>query len=247
MRSLRFGWSAVLIFVVTGCGGKADSPAPADTRGVASPSASVPPSAAAETKPAEPTVETPFELEEGFKLLSFDDFAAFTADEALPTPWSATETGLICAGKPKGYLYSKGPYQNFTWRLEYRFPRPPKLTDDEKFKGNTGFLVFITGDHKLWPICLEVQGKFVQMGAIKENGGANPVVASIDEAERQKARKPVGEWNSLEIVAKAGALNVSLNGMSISHSEPNFLSEGLIGIQAEDHPFEVRRMRIRAD
>ena len=111
----------------------------------------------------------------------------------------------------------------------------------------TGFLVYITGEHKLWPMCLEVQGKHVQMAAIKENGGAEPVKAEDDDAARQQARKPVGQWNSLDIVSKDGALAVSLNGTPISKCEPDFLSEGLIGIQAEDHPFEVRRIRVRRD
>jgi hypothetical protein len=105
--------------------------------------------------------------------------------------------------------------------------------------------MYITGEHKLWPVSLEVQGKHVQMAAIKENGGAQPVTATDDDAARQKARHAVGKWNSIEIVSTDGVLEVSLNGTPISKCEPDFLSEGLIGIQSEDFPFEVRRMRIR--
>ena len=72
-------------------------------------------------------------------------------------------------------------------------------------------------------------------------------VRADDDVARQKARRPVGEWNALEIVSNAGALKVSLNGTPISHSQAGTLNEGLIGIQAEDHRFEVRRMRIRTD
>lgn len=194
--------------------------------------------------PADPANGEPFDLEEGFLLLSRDDFDAFGAD---PDTWSATEEGVRCTGKPRGYLYTKQPYGNFTLRLQYRFDRPKKLPDESKFKGNTGFLMYITGEHKLWPLSMEVQGKHVQMAAIKENGGAEPAVVQDDEAARQTARRTVGRWNTLEIVSKDGALAVSLNGTPISKSEPNFLSEGLIGIQAEDHPFEVRRMRIRPE
>lgn len=195
--------------------------------------------------PSEPTEpEVPFQLEEKFTLLAFSDFEAFGAESGT---WEGTAEGVKCAGKPNGYLYSKEAYQNFTMRLDYRFPRPESLKDDSKFKGNTGFLVYITGEHKIWPVCLEVQGKFVQMAAIKENGGAQPVTTTDDDAARQKARKPVGQWNSIEIVSTNGALSVSLNGTPISKCDPNFLSEGLIGIQAEGHPFEVRRLRIRRD
>ena len=188
--------------------------------------------------------EPPFQLEEGFLLMPFSDFEAFGAEAST---WEGTADGIKCTGKPRGYLYSKEPYQNFTLRLDYRFPRPATLKDEAKFKGNTGFLVYITGEHKLWPVCLEVQGKHIQMAAIKENGGAQPVTATDDDAARQKARHTVGEWNTIEIVSTNGALAVSLNGTPVSKCEPDFLSEGSIGIQSEDHPFEVRRLRIRRD
>lgn len=186
--------------------------------------------------------ETPFTLEDGFTALTLDDFETFAAE---PETWTATDGGFRSTGKPKGYAYSQAEHQNFTWRLEYRFDRPKSLKDDAKFKGNTGFLVYINGEHKLWPVCLEVQGKHVQMAAIKENGGASPVTVQEDDAARQDARKPVGQWNRLEIVSKDGSLTVKLNDVVISRSEANFLSAGKIGIQAEDHPFAVRRMRIR--
>jgi hypothetical protein len=191
-----------------------------------------------------PADEPPFQLESGFTQLGFDDFEAFGAEAET---WQPTADGVKCSGKPRGYLYSKQPFQNFTLRLDYRFSKPASLKDDTKFKGNTGFLIYITGEHKLWPVCLEVQGKHVQMGAIKENGGAQPVTATDDEPARQQARHAVGQWNSLEIVSVSGALSVALNGTAVSTCQPDFLSEGLIGIQAEDHPFEVRRLRIRRD
>ncbi|MBI1347914.1 DUF1080 domain-containing protein [bacterium] len=192
----------------------------------------------------EPEPETPFELEPDFRLLSLADFVSFPAEVDT---WTEDQDRLISSGKPRGYLYSKESFQNFTLKLDYKFPRPANLTDEAKFKGNTGFLIYITGEAKIWPLCLEVQGKHVQMAAIKENGGAEPPVVKDDGAAREAARKPVGQWNSLEIVSKDGALNVSLNGTPISSSEPNFLSSGSIGIQAEDFPFEVRHLRIRID
>ena len=188
--------------------------------------------------------EVPFELETDFVLMPLDQFESFGAESET---WKATSDVIICSGKPRGYLYSKQTYQNFTLRLEYRFARPESLKDESKFKGNTGFLVYITGEHKLWPVCLEVQGKHIQMAAIKENGGAQPVMVEDDDLARQKSRKAVGEWNAIEIVSKAGELHVSLNGTPVSRSQPDFLSEGPIGIQSEDHPFEVRRLRIRVE
>lgn len=193
---------------------------------------------AVDAKPEEPA----FQLEEGFTLLNFDQFDAFGAESQT---WKAEGDEIVCGGKPRGYLYSKDSYANFTLRLDYRFQRPKKADDERKL--NTGFLVYISGEHKLWPACLEVQGKQIQMAAIKENGGADPITASDDESARENARKPVGQWNSVEIASKDGALSVTLNGTPISSSEPGSLKSGSIGIQAEDWPFAVRRLRIRAE
>lgn len=258
----RTSFCVALLVLVTGCGGQSTSPdktgmgstdadktakSPADQAAPADVSATSGDSGAPEKTTsfqADEPSEPPFQLEDGFTQLAFSDFEAFGAE---PGTWEPTPEGMKCTGKPRGYLYSKQSYQNFTLRVDYRFPRPKSLQDDAKFKGNTGFLMYITGEHKLWPVSLEVQGKFVQMAAIKENGGAQPVTATDDEAARQKARRPVGQWNSIEIVSTNGVLAVSLNGTPISKCEPDFLSEGLIGIQSEDHPFEVRRLRIRPD
>lgn len=261
--------AAAIIVCVAGCGQPPNS-SPPDSAPAVTPPAAQSPAASADSRVAEtqahpapddvpidpvlvpetsadePSVpsepEQPFVLEDGFTALAFQDFESFQAE---PDTWTATEDGIRCTGKPKGYLYSLTPHHNFTWKLEYRFERPKSLKDETKFKGNTGFLVYIIGEHKQWPVCLEVQGKHVQMAAIKENGGAAPVTVHDDEAARQSARKPVGEWNRLEISAREGAVTAKLNDVPISRSEPNFLSEGQIGIQAEDHPFVVRRMRIK--
>jgi hypothetical protein len=187
--------------------------------------------------------ETPFVLEDGFRPLTFADFAPFPAEA---TCWTATPRGFACTGKPRGYLATHDSFSNFVLRFEYRFPRPPTLASDAQFKGNTGVLVYITGEPKIWPVSLEVQGKFVQMGAIKENGGAAAPVVNDNEAARQQSRRPVGEWNALEVVSLDGSLTVRINGVEVCRSEPNFLSEGLLGWQSEDHPFEVRDIRIQA-
>ena len=238
-----------LLFVsqICGCRGEIPAPLPASSTEIReTPSAAIQTetSSSVNSRASESVADSSFQLESDFRLLTLDDFEQFSAETQT---WKSLPDGFACSGKPRGYLYSKQPYQDFTWRFEYRFLRPEKLADDNKFKGNTGFLVYITGEHKLWPICLEVQGKHSQMAAIKENGGAEPVIVEDDDAARQRIRAAVGQWNSVEIVSKAGELRVSLNGTLIAQSKPNFLSDGLIGVQAEDHPFEVRRMRIRPD
>lgn len=239
----NFGCGLAACFTLLLCGCPATE-APPPGSSAATDSASPPVAATPDpaSQPDEP--DEPFEYEADFQRLSLADFTTFP--ESVAT-WSERGERLISTGKPRGYAYTRDSYDNFTFRCEYRFPRPADLQDDLAFKGNTGFLVYITGPAKIWPLSLEVQGKYAEMAAIKENGGAEAPVLTDDPAMRLSLRRPVGEWNAIEIVSRDGALNVSLNGVAVTSSEPNFLSSGPLGIQAEDHPFEVRRMRIRRD
>ncbi len=227
---------ALAITLLPGC--RAEVPTPAGTQSSNAPTSE-------ESTPQMPaSMETPFEVESDFTPLNRDQFDSFGTDAQT---WSTTTDGIACSGKPRGYLHTQQTFEDFTLRLEYRFSRPASLKDETKFKGNTGILVYITGEHQLWPESIEVQGKNSQMAAIKENGGAQPVAVEDNDAERQRVRKPVGEWNAIEIVSSAGALHVSLNGTLISVAQAGTLRAGQIGIQSEVHPFEIRRMRIRKE
>jgi hypothetical protein len=213
---------SVLVFLVTGCQ-QGEEPAIND-----------------------PADNTPFELEEGFTQLTLDDFEVFTKPGSDGSgTWSEKDEVIHSTGSPRGYLHSRKPYSNFTLRLEYRFPHPKGDVDESKV--NTGVLVYITGPHRIWPKCLEVQGKHVEMAHIKSNARDVIIEARDDEAARESARQPVGYWNRLEIVSKDGALTSTLNGKTICESLPGELTAGPFGLQSEDFAVDFRRLRIRAD
>jgi hypothetical protein len=180
---------------------------------------------------------------EGFRLLKLRDFEQFAADERT---WRENEAGLlVTTGKPKGYIYSKQSYRNFIWRAEFRFV--PDADVEKRPQSNTGFMLCIQEPHKVWPRSLEVQGKFVEIGQIKSNGGVAALTINDDPAAREAARKPVGEWNAIEIVCKDGTVSSMLNGNAICVSEPGEVTEGMIGLQAENFAVEFRRLRIREE
>jgi hypothetical protein len=185
-----------------------------------------------------------FVAEEGFALLTLVDFEPFHSE---PTTWFEQGEGIQTTGIPKGYLYSKRTFGNFTWRAEFAFlkwkgPPPETYKPDQS---NTGFMLCIQEPHKVWPRSLEVQGKFVEMGQIKSNGGVPALVITDDSAARESARKPVGEWNAVEITCRDGAVTATLNGTVVCRSEPGELKEGQIGLQAENYDVMFRRLRIR--
>ncbi len=188
-----------------------------------------------------------FTAEEGFRTLRLTDFEVFAAKPLKDgaQTWSSIANVIICTGKPKGYLYTKSGFKNFTLRLEFRFAPVPEVSNLDEFNPNTGVLIYIAEPHRQWPKSLEAQGKFSELGTIKANGGAANLEIVDDATARESARKPIGEWNSLEIVSQAGALTTVLNGTKICESRPGELSSGAIGLQSEDFEVHFRRIRIR--
>ncbi|MGC1276223.1 MAG: DUF1080 domain-containing protein [Planctomycetaceae bacterium] len=186
---------------------------------------------------------------EGFVSIGADDleFYAIGKDEPGGVAMSEVDGVISFKGNVRNYAYTQRPYKNFTLRLDVRWPNAAELPEEDRPNANTGVLVFITGEHKIWPKCLEVQGKWSELCHIKSNAKDVTVTVRDDEDARQQARKPVGEWNSVEIVAKDGALTSTLNGTKIAESDPTELAEGPIGFQAERYDVEFRNVRIREE
>ena len=230
MRCKAWGFLLLLMFAFNGCEGEV-------------------PVAVHDPKQDEPKPSGPKET--GFVPLTFADFSAFPPMPMGDEPtWFISDLGDIqTTGKPRGYLYTKKPYSNFTFRCEFRFlPEEEPLDAAAMDKYNTGFLIYVPNDHKIWPRSLEVQGRYDQIGQVKKNARDMEFNGTLDDqAAREKARRPVGEWNAVEIVSKDGAVTAFLNGEKVSACDPGDVDTGYIGLQAEDFPVEFRNLSIRED
>lgn len=265
-----------MIVVLLGCSSEPPAPAAkAPSEATKAPPDSASASAALVPWNSDTLKDSEFTVEEGFRVLTLSDFEPFFAKPPQPpqATWLAVHDAIVCFGKPKGYLYSKEKFSDFTLRLEYRFapvaaspPIPPAKFDPQSSKAdsatreidaqsamdarlNTGVMLFITEPHKQWPKSLEVQGRFGDMGTIKENGGAEKIEVVDDDAARKSARKPVGEWNAIEVVSKGGAITSLLNSTKVCEGQTKDLDMvlGMIGLQSEDFEVHFRRLRIRAE
>lgn len=232
MRFLNLQWivllpAATALCLLAGCGGTAPETPPAD---------SSTPKQSAGTPAGE------------FEQLTLADFTPFAPTAGAVESWSEENGILKTTGQPRGYLLSQETYSDFTLQLELRYE--PAETDEALQQLNTGVLLYVVGENRLWPVCLEVQGKHIELAQIKSNARDLKVEAETDLPARDAARNQPGEWNALEITARAGALEVKLNGKSVSHSaagvrnsEP--LTAGRIGLQSEGSPVSFRNIRIR--
>jgi hypothetical protein len=199
-------------------------------------------------------------LDKGFKSLfngtDFTGLKFIIGNNCAPRPDGCGQTepgttfrvedGIIyCSGKPHGYMYTEKKYMNFTLRLDYRYKPYPDTENDEFFYGNSGYLLFIT-KNQVWPKMIEIQGQ--NSNVLNAFGVDTKVKATDDPEARKRAIKPVGQWNSIEIVSKDGQVRSYLNGTLISTvSEHEFKEPGYVGFQSEGAEISWRDIRIREE
>jgi len=179
------------------------------------------------------------EDEVGFtKLFNGKDFTGLVFVPKSIDPkktWSVEEGVLVCTGKPAAYFATEKSYRNYTLRFDFKYP---------KNAGNSGYLIHITGEHKVWPKCVEVQGQYGSACSVFPIGGLKGPRADNVQA-RKKAIKPHTEWNSVEIVTKDGTITTSINGEKIAEAGPYDVKEGQIGFQSEGAEIHFRNIRIK--
>lgn len=173
-----------------------------------------------------------------FEALTLSKFKFVEAGPAF----AEKDGEIVCSGAPTGYMYTDASYRDFTLRFEWKYDRPAALADDASFPGNSGILVFIQPGHRVWPRSLEVQGMWRDAGKIIPLSCA--ATFRHDDAAQLRSRRPVGEWNTMEIVARGGHLWASVNGFPVAEVDTCDLAEGPIGFQSEGAPLRWRNLRI---
>ena len=177
-------------------------------------------------------------------LFNQKDFSGWTfcmQSNANPkNAWSVTNGVIHCTGKPTGYLRTTQVYSNYFLTVEWRFVKIAPKAD------NTGILVHIQPPDKVWPQCIQVQGRhdhqgdlFLMAGAeSKEHKGKDantPIPLSGDSVEN-----PVGEWNTAETVCLDHKVASFINNKLVNETTECTIDSGFIGIQSEGSEIEIR-------
>jgi hypothetical protein len=154
---------------------------------------------------------------------------------------------LICSGKPSGYMYTAKSYSKFTLQFELAFKKPEGLTDESAFRGNSGCLIHVGEKNALgvWPRSIEVQGANRQLGLILPIPRDVKCVRTFEAEASEKARRPVGEFNQVEIEVNGGDMVIKLNGVVVSTVGDCELTEGPVGFQSEGVETHWKNIRIR--
>jgi hypothetical protein len=175
------------------------------------------------------------------------DFAGWT--RFLPDPtkdvnetWSVGEGVVRCTGEPAGYMRTDTSYADYHLHVEWRWPARP---------GNSGVLIHMSGEDKVWPRSLECQ-------LLSGSAGDFYVINGIDFAERAKggdrvkdrkttklhdsSEKAPGEWNQYDIVCKDDWVVVLVNGVLQNVATKCSDKSGRVCLQSEGAPIEFRNL-----
>jgi Domain of Unknown Function (DUF1080) len=139
---------------------------------------------------------------------------------------------VVVSGNPNGYFYTEKSYKNYVLRFDWKFIKD----------GNSGLLVHITGKHKVWPKCVEVQGLQRDHGNIFAINGAKGKFKKDAEAQRKAIK--IGEWNTTEVTVKDGEITSSINGTQIAIGKCD-LTEGPFGFQSEGTELHFKTIKIK--
>lgn len=159
--------------------------------------------------------------------------------------WSVRDGVIHCTGKPTGYMRTTESFSNYKLHLEWRWAGEP---------GNSGVLLHCQGPDQVWPNCIECQlksgnaGDFVIIGpgSITVDGKEykNNEKFLIIKRKAEDIEKPIGEWNSYDIVCQGHEITAHVNGTLVNKGSNAFVASGPIALQSEGAPIEFRNIYI---
>ncbi len=147
---------------------------------------------------------------------------------------------LQISGQSSGYLRTKKMYSNFTMKLDWRWT---------KVFGNSGVLVYIQPKDTIWPVCYQVQqkadatGDIICMNGLWAKECTDSIKFTVNKLKPSN-EKPLGEWNSMEVICKKNTMKVFVNGELQNSITGLTANKGYIGFQNEGKPLEFRNLRI---
>ncbi|MCL4205861.1 MAG: DUF1080 domain-containing protein [Pirellulaceae bacterium] len=160
--------------------------------------------------------------------------------------WTVEDGVLTCAGKPAGYLITeRRDFSDYRLTLDWRW-------HTEK-GGNNGVLV-----HCSTPGALGVWCKSIEVQLANGNAGDFWIIGTelnvTDEQERKSGRryrnltddseKPIGQWNTMEIVCQGNEIVVKVNGVLVNHATNVSENRGAIALQSEGTPIQFRNIKL---
>lgn len=153
--------------------------------------------------------------------------------------WCVTNGVIRCEGKPAGYMRTEQDYKDYKLTVEWRFVTA----------GNTGVLLHMSEPDKVWPKSIEAQGMSGNQGDFFVIDGTSFKEQAGTQGRRVPKKgpsneKPVGEWNTYEIICKGDTIRPFVNGKQMNEATGCNVSSGKICLQSEGSVIEIRKVRL---
>jgi hypothetical protein len=201
------------------------------------------------TTTAKEKQQKPIVPKEKMALWNGEDFTGwklFVRDPAhdVTKTWSVRDGLICCTGRPAGYMKTEAEYADYLFHIEWRWPEKG---------GNNGVLNHMVGEDMVWPKSLECQlasgnaGDFWVIGGFehKEHAkGGKRVRGRNVKKLKKSSEKPLGQWNSYDIICKDDWVVVLVNGKLQNVATKCSLKSGKICLQSEGTPIEYRNIYI---
>ena len=159
------------------------------------------------------------------------------------TVFTVQSNVIHITGNPFGYMRTKETFSNYTLHVEWRWPVEGT---------NSGVFVHCQLPDTIWITGIECQ---LQAG----NAGDFACVGETDMKERtdktkkgrmikkmaESSEKPVGEWNTMDIICKSNTIEVKVNGVLQNKGTEVSVSKGYIVLQSEGKDVEFRNVVLK--
>ena len=156
--------------------------------------------------------------------------------------WQVKDGAIWCSGVTTGCLRTTKQYSDYRLTLEWRWLEKPS---------NSGVLLRMGGQEKIWPPCMEAQlmhqraGDIVGMGYdFNESKTDKAEFISYAPRMNDSNEKEPGGWNTYEIVCQGDTIELKVNGMLQNKATGVNVRQGYIGLQSEGSPIMFRNIRL---
>jgi hypothetical protein len=157
--------------------------------------------------------------------------------------WQVKDGVIHCTGQPAGYIRTEQAFEDYFLVVEWRWAGDP---------GNSGVLLHMQRDDKVWPYSVEAQ---LQSGNAGDFWLIDGATAKVDDARRnpgaainvkhlRRNENPPGEWNRYEITCIDGRVILVVNGELLNWARDATPNGGFICLQSEGAPIEFRKVEL---
>ncbi|MDX9811149.1 MAG: DUF1080 domain-containing protein [Bacteroidales bacterium] len=164
-------------------------------------------------------------------------------DESVnPADVFTVQDGVIhIKGDPFGYMRTSKEYSDYALHVEWRWPVEAT---------NSGVFVHGQQPDTIWLQCIECQlsagnaGDFVCMNGADINERTDKSTRVVRKMN-SSSEKPVGEWNTMNIVCLGDSIEVTVNGILQNRGTGLTVTGGHICLQSEGKDIEFRNVYLK--